>query len=59
MGKKAGNANYNYNSCLKPARLARINKPDKIKYCQECEVNSHPVLAVVGVPGKESCMCTQ
>lgn len=28
MGKKVGNANYN--SCLMPSRLARINKPDKI-----------------------------
>lgn len=39
MGKKTGNENYNYNSCLKPTRLARINKPDKIKYCQGCKVN--------------------
>ena len=36
-----GNGNYNYNSCLKPIRLTRINKPDKIKQCLECKVNSH------------------
>ena len=39
MGKKTGNENYNYNSCLKPTRLARIKKFDIIKYCQECKVN--------------------
>lgn len=39
MGKKTGNENYNYNSGLKPTRLARIKKFDIIKYCQECKVN--------------------
>ena len=39
MGKKTGNENYNYDSCLKPTRLARIKKSDIIKYCQGCKVN--------------------
>lgn len=54
MGKRT-EKQTNYNSYLRPIRLARINKPNKIKCCQGCKMNSLTVKEMVHFRKETEC----